>query len=132
MRTVLSTLILASAAAASAAASDASTSEREAQNLARYEPYAGAPIGRIDNFDLLRYEMVGPSYVLVWSKRPGDVFLLSFREPCRELESAQALALRTSSRTLRAGIDFVEARGRSCFIEQIRPIDERAMRAAKG
>ena len=106
-------------------------SEGEAQRLARYAPYAGAPIARADNFDLLRYEMTGPSHVVVWSKRPGDVYLLTFREPCRELDFSGALALRTEQRSLRAGIDFVQARGRSCFIDRIQPIDEHALRAAK-
>jgi hypothetical protein len=80
---------------------------------------------------LLKYELIGPSHVVVWSKHPGEVFLLGFREPCRELDFSGALALRTDQRSLRAGIDFVQARGRSCFIDEIRPIDERALREAR-
>ena len=114
-----------------AVASDAAAGgESDAERIARYEQFAGEPIPQVKNFQLWRHELLDDNRLMVWGK-PGQTYLLTFREPCVDVEWARALGLSSTLGTVRADYDYVSARGQRCYIRTIRPVNERAMREAK-
>jgi len=111
-------------------AAGAKQRESDEERIARYEQFAGEPIPQIKNFQLWRHELLDDNRVMVWGK-PGQTYLLTFREPCTEISWARALGLSSTLGTVKADYDYVSARGQRCYIKTIRPVNERAMREAK-
>lgn len=120
---VLSCALLATSASVTARESDE-------ERIARYEQFAGEPIAQVKNFQLWRHELLDDNRLMVWGK-PGQTYLLTFREPCTEISWARALGLSSTLGTVKADYDYVSARGQRCYIKTIRPVNERAMREAK-
>ena len=87
-------------------------------------------MAEVKNFQMWRHEILDDNRLMIWGK-PGHTFLLTFREPCTELDWARAIGLSSSLGTVKAGYDYVSARGQRCYIATIRPVNERAMREAK-
>ena len=123
-RSFLIALLVVSAAQARA------PKETDEQRIARYEQFAGEPVAQVKNFQLWRHELLDDNRLMVWGK-PGQTYLLTFREPCTEISWARALGLSSTLGTVKAEYDYVSARGQRCYIRTIRPVDERAMREAK-
>ena len=113
-----------------AAAPCAAPKETDAERIARYEAFAGEPVPQVKSFQLWRHELLDDNRLMVWGK-PGQTYLLTFREPCTEIGWARALGLSSTLGTVKAQYDFVSARGQRCYIATIRPVNERAMREAK-
>ena len=111
-------------------AASAGARESDEARAARYEQFAGEPVAQVKNFQLWRHEILDDDRLVVWGK-PGQTYLLTFREPCVDIEWAHALGLSSSLGTMRADYDYVSARGQRCYIRTIRPVNERAMREAK-
>jgi len=122
------TLLLSIALVATGAS--AASRESDAERIARYEQFAGEPVPQVKNFQLWRHELLDDNRLMVWGK-PGQTYLLTFREPCVDIEWARALGLSSTLGTVRADYDYVSARGQRCYIRTIRPVNERAMREAK-
>ena len=122
------TLLLSIALGATGAS--AASRESDEERIARYEQFAGEPITQVKNFQLWRHELLDDNRLMVWGK-PGQTYLLTFREPCVDIEWARALGLSSTLGTVRADYDYVSARGQRCYIRTIRPVNERAMREAK-
>jgi hypothetical protein len=112
------------------ALNQASANEKEAQELARFEQFAGEPVTEVRDFHLSHFEVLDHTSLAVWG-RPGQVYLFDLSPPCTELQWARAIALRSTFNNLHVGQDYVVARGQRCYINAIRPIDEPAMRAAR-
>ena len=113
-----------------ATGASAAKGESDEERIARYEQFAGEPVAQIKNFQLWRHEILDDNRLMVWGK-PGQTYLLTFREPCTEIEWARALGLSSTLGTVKADYDYVSARGQRCYIRTIRPVNERAMREAK-
>ena len=118
-----------------AASACASSPSHEDQRLALYRAHAGAPVrsftylGRFD-----RWESLGDTAVAVWT-RPREGWLLDLGEPCTNLPYAIAIGLTSHTGQVSARIDdvLVDQPGQDipCRIEEIRPLDADAIRAAE-
>ena len=113
-----------------AASAFAGPKQIDEERAALYEQFAGEPVPQVKNFQMWRHEILDDNRLMIWGK-PGQTFLLTFREPCTELQWARALGLSSTLGTVKADYDYVSARGQRCYIRTIRPVNERAMREAK-
>lgn len=111
----------------------ASNRPSEADRLAMYEAHAGAPVKQIRNVNAMGWERVDDQHVIL-STRPTESWLLEVSGPCLDWGSGSPL-LRLSSTGpyVMAKFDRILTEGSpvSCRIEEIRPIDVKAVRAAQ-
>ena len=112
----------------------ASGPSHEDQRLALYRAHAGAPVrgfSYLGRFD--RWEALGDTAVAVWT-RPHDGWLLDLGTPCLNLDYAVAIGVTSHTGQVSARVDdvLVDQPGRNipCRIEEIRPLDDAAIRAA--
>ena len=111
----------------------ASNRPSDADRLAMYEAHAGAPVKQIRNVNAMGWERVDDQHVIL-STRPTESWLLEVSGPCVDWGSGSPL-LRLSSTGpyVMAKFDRILTEGSpvSCRIEEIRPIDVKAVRAAQ-
>jgi hypothetical protein len=117
-----------------AATACASSPSKEDARLALYRAHAGAPVpgfvylGRFD-----RWESLGDRALAVWT-RPKQAWLLELGVPCANLPFAIAIGLTSHTGQVSARFDDVLVRQPGpnvpCRIEEIRPLDVEAIRAA--
>lgn len=119
---------LAAAALAVAALPAQAITDREKEQLARYERFAGAPVEDMPFWRLLRYESLGDEAVVVWTG-VTDAWLIKVRPPCVELPWAKAIALTSNTHRVSVKFDHVIAGRDRCMIASIQPIDYKAYRA---
>jgi hypothetical protein len=104
--------------------------ESDAETLARYVDYAGAPI---DSFSLLGgvdgWESLGDNRLVV---RTGvnKAYLLTVAQPCLNLDFATSIGLTSTGSTVSRGFDSVRFGNERCQITDIRPVDYKAARQA--
>lgn len=107
----------------------ADTAAYMAQQLARYEKYAGAPVDEFPLIDLWQWQVVGKQNLVVWSTI-NKAYLLTVDKPCPRLEWTRAIGLtQNTNMHVTRRFDSVHFEHRSCRIVQIRPIDYTALRA---
>lgn len=105
--------------------------ESDAEQLARYQDYAGEPV---DSFSVLggidSWQSLGRNRLLV---RTGvnKAYLLTVAEPCIDLEFANAIDLTSTGSTVSRGFDSVRVGRERCQITDIRPVDYQAAREAR-
>ena len=117
-----------------ATAACASSPSKEDARLTLYRAHAGAPVpgfvylGRFD-----RWESLGDRALAVWT-RPKQAWLLELGVPCPNLPFAIAIGLTSHTGQVSARFDdvLVQQPGPNvpCRIEEIRPLDVDAIRAA--
>jgi hypothetical protein len=120
--------------AALACSACATSPSHEDARLEMYRSHADAPVrsfiylGRFD-----RWEALGDTAIAVWT-RPHDGWLLDLGTPCLNLDYAIAIGVTSHTGQVSARIDdvLVEQPGQNipCRIEEIRPLDDAAIRAA--
>ena len=103
--------------------------QRELARLERFERFAGPPVDSFRFWQMDRWESLGPDSVAIWT-RPNEAWLLTVRQPCHGLEFAMAIGLSSTVNRVSRLHDEVRFEQQRCRIEQIRPIDVRAMREA--
>ena len=105
----------------------------EADRLAVYEAHAGEPVKQIRNHDAMGWDRIDGEHILL-SMRPKETWLLKLSGPCLDWGSGSPF-LKLSSQTgwVMAKFDRVLVQGSpvSCRIEEIRPVDVKAVRAAE-
>ncbi len=104
--------------------------EREAARLAEFEAVAGEPVDSFNFWDLQRWELLGPQSVAVWT-RVNQAWLIDVELPCFGLEFAPAIALSSSQNRVSRRFDSVLFGRERCQISQIRPVDGKALKAAR-
>jgi Family of unknown function (DUF6491) len=120
---------LLSATALLAACSGIPLKQRQDEQRARYEAYAGPPIeqftylGRYDS-----WQPIGTNQVVVWTT-PFQAYLIKVAPPCDNLQFVNRIGLTSTSNTVSARFDFVKV-GRQwrCPIQEIRQVDYQRMR----
>lgn len=129
----LTMLALIAALAACASASKLSDSQR----YALYRDHAGEPVKSFRYFgDINGWTPVDDTSLVVWT-RPSEAYLLELTGPCRDLDYAPAITLTNMMGEVSARFDKVivrgggAVRGMPCFIEEIRPVDVKAVRQAE-
>lgn len=106
---------------------NADTREREKQELARFESYAGEPIDQFPMFEMWQWQVVGPTRLVVWSTI-NDAYLIRVDKSCNNLEWTHGLSVTQEMRQkVTKQFDSVVFRNQRCKIEEIRPVDYRRM-----
>ncbi len=107
----------------------ADTAKVQAENLARFERFAGQPVDSITYFQQQGWQPLGDTHFALWTG-VNKVYLFQVAKPCINLSWASGIGLHAHMHTLRARFDYVQVQGQPCQIESIRPVDYRAMRKA--
>ena len=128
----MKTLLLSSLAVAMLAGC-ASTRIPEADRLALYQAHAGEPVKQIRYFNALGWDRVDDQHVVL-QMRPKESWLLRLSGPCLTWSTGSPfLGISTFTGTTLSKYDKVIAPGSqlSCQIQEIRPIDVKALRAGE-
>jgi len=128
---------MAAMAALGACATGASLSDN--QRLAVYRAHAGAPVKSFHYFGNLHgWDSLGDSALVIWD-RPNRAYLLTLAATCPQLDFAHAISFSgfsSQSGSVYAGFDDVVILDRQtpsipCRIQQIQPVDTRAIKQAE-
>jgi len=104
----------------------------DAQRLTTILAHAGEPVNQIRYFNAMGWERVDDEHVLL-SMRPSETWLFRVSGPCLDWGSGSpVIGLSSQGPYVMAKLDRILVNGSpvSCRIEEIRPVDTRAMRAA--
>lgn len=121
------------AIALAASCSSIPLDQRMQADRTRYESYAGPPIDHFlwmfrsrDN----GWNALSPTELVVWTS-PFEVYLIKVAEPCEDLTFARRIELTTTTlaNTVAVHVDFVKVGRFRCPITEIRPVDEKRMKA---
>ena len=105
----------------------------ETDRLALYDAHAGAPVKQIHFYNAMGWDRIDDEHVLL-SMRPSETWLLKVSGPCLDWGSASpTLRLSSTGPYVMAKFDRILTEGSpiSCRIEEIRPVDVKAVRAAQ-
>jgi hypothetical protein len=105
----------------------------DADRLAIYEANAGEPVKQIRYYNAMGWDRIDDQHVLL-NMRPSETWLLKVSGPCLDWGSASpVLRLSSSGPYVMAKLDRILTVGSpvSCRIEEIRPVDIKAVRAAE-
>jgi hypothetical protein len=105
----------------------------DAERLALYSAHAGAPVRDIRYTDPISWEKIDDHHMLL-TMRPSEAWLLRIGGPCLAWGgSSPTIIIDNSLNQLSAGFDNISVPGLSakCRIEEIRPVDVAAVRAAR-
>ena len=110
----------------------ADTPKTEADNLARVEKYAGAPVENFTMWSMYKWQGLGPDKLAVWT-RINEAYLLTVEQPCTHLQEAKGVIVTSQmSHQVNRRLDYVKFGSQRCQITQIRPIDYKAMTKSDG
>ena len=124
-------LLFALVLAVLSASADRATARDAHEAVDKYLPYAGEPVDRFQYTQLQKWVLLDEYRIVVWP-RLNQAFLLRVDPPCQELEWAQQIGLTSSANVVSRRFDSVIVGDEKCRINEIRPIDLKAMNAAKG
>ncbi len=105
----------------------AQTRKTQQENLERFEKYTGEPVDQFQFWSLYKWQLVGPTKVVVWPTI-NQAYLLTVNEPCPGLEWANTIGVTSKQRHLVSSkFDYVTYGKGRCQISEIRPIDYKRM-----
>lgn len=119
--------------AAVSLAACATTGPSDTERLALYMSHAGEPVNRIRYLSAMGWERVDGEHVLL-NMRPRETWLLKLSGPCLDWGSGSPfLAVSSQTGLLISRLDSVKVSGSpvTCRIDEIRPVDVPAVRAAE-
>ena len=103
-----------------------------AERLAAYQAHAGAPVKQVYYSNPVGWEEVDDQHILL-TMRPRETYLMRLSGPCLDYDAGSpALVISSTAGYVASGFDRVTIGSSqlSCRIEEIRPVDMAAMRAA--
>ncbi len=106
----------------------------DTDRLALYQAHAGEPVKQIRNYNAMGWDRVDDQHVVI-SMRPKESWLVKVSGPCLDWGSGSpTLHIKSQGSYVVAKLDriFVNGSPVSCRIEEIRPVDVIALRAAQG
>ena len=130
----IKTAILAALAAVTlvaAGAALADTAKVMAENLARFEKFAGKPQDAVTVFQLQGWQALGDDHIAIWTG-VNDVYLIRVAKPCINLSWSNGIGIQPHMNQLRTRFDNVYVHGMPCQIESIRKVDYLAVRKSMG
>ncbi len=105
----------------------ADTPEHQEAELARFQRYAGPPVEHFTLFEVWKWQGLGPQWIAVWSTIK-DPWLIRVDSACNRLDWTHGITLTQRMRyQVTKKFDYVVFGGQQCKIEEIRPVDYRAM-----
>ncbi len=105
----------------------------DADRLAIYQAHAGAPVKQIRNYQAMGWDRIDGEHILL-NMRPKETWLLQLSGNCLDWGNGSPfLTLSSQTGWVMAKFDRVNVKGApmSCRIEEIRPVDVQAVRAAE-
>ena len=102
----------------------------DAERLEAFQAHAGEPVDKIRYFSPIGWDKVDDDHIVV-TTRPSEQYLMRLSGPCLDFAGgAPVIAISSQAGYVSAKFDRVTASGSpmSCRIEEIRPVDVRAMR----
>ena len=105
----------------------------DTDRLAIYDAHSGAPVKQIRYYNAMGWDRIDNQHVLL-NMRPSETWLLKVSGPCLDWgSSSPVLRLSSSGAYVMAKFDRILTEGSpvSCRIEEIRPVDVKAVRAAE-
>ena len=126
-------MIIAAIAAALVLAGCATGRLSDTERLALYQQHAGAPVNQIRYLDPMGWDRIDDQHVVLMM-RPNESWLLTLSGPCLAWSNGSPfLGLSSFNGVSLSRLDKVIASGSqvSCLIQQIRPLDVKALRAAE-
>lgn len=124
MRHVITIAIVALCAALPA---HADTAAYMAQQLARYQKYAQAPVERFPMVSLWQWQVVGKEKVVVWTGI-STAYLVTLEKSCVNLDWARGIGItQNTSMHVDAKFDSIVFDHQRCRISQIQPLDYKAL-----
>lgn len=105
----------------------------DSERLALYQAHAGAPVRNISYFNPMGWEEVDDEHIVV-RMRPTESWLMRLSGPCLRLgDGSPAIAITSTAGRTSSGFDKVSVSGTeaSCIIDEIRPVDMKAVSAAR-
>jgi hypothetical protein len=110
-----------------AAGAQADTRAHQEEELARFQQYAGPPVEQFTMYDLWKWQGLGPRDIAVWTTI-NDAYLIRVEKSCNNLDWTHGLSLTQKMRQqVTQKFDYVVLGSQHCKIEEIRPVDYRAM-----
>lgn len=120
-------IMLAIVASCIAAPAQADTSAYMAQQLARYQKFAQAPVERFPMVSLWQWQVVGKDNVVVWTG-VNTAYLITVEKSCNNLEWARGIGItQNTSMHVDAKFDSIVFDHQNCRISQIQPLDYKAL-----
>jgi hypothetical protein len=107
----------------------ADTREKMAENLARFQRFAGEPVKEMRQFRLHSWQPLGDQDLAIWAN-PGDVYLVHVGRPCSGLGFARGITVSSTQRVVMTRFDYIAFDKQRCRIEEIRKVDYKAVRKA--
>ena len=107
--------------------------ETREERLALYQSHAGAPVKQIRYYNPIGWEEIDDEHILL-TMRPKEVWLMRLSGPCLDFGGGSSvLAVSSQAGYVSSRFDRVTTgdSGISCRIEEIRPVDTMALRAAQ-
>lgn len=95
----------------------------EAQDLARYQRYAEAPVDHVRYFQINGFQYLAPDTVAIWFG-VNKLYLLTVETPCTNLAFANGIGLTSKGNTLYRNFDFVTFDNQRCKVLKITPVNE--------
>jgi Family of unknown function (DUF6491) len=105
----------------------------DTDRLAIYEAHSGAPVKQIRYYSAMGWDRIDGEHVLL-NMRPNETWLLKLSGPCLDWGGGSpTLSLSSQSGWVMVKFDKVSVHGSpvTCRIEEIRPVDVKAVRAAE-
>ncbi len=105
----------------------------DTDRLAIYDAHSGAPVKQIRYYNAMGWDRIDDQHVLL-NMRPSETWLLKVSGPCLDWGSASpVLRLSSTGPYVMPKFDRILTEGSpvSCRIEEIRPVDVKAVRAAE-
>ena len=118
-------------ALALAACASSPTKPDPHSDMALYRAAAGAPVESFDFWRLDSWQHLDDEHLVVWTK-PHEAWLLTIWPGCRRMDTANTIALTSSTHRVYARFDKVlVGRHEQCPISEIRPVDLAAYKRAR-
>ena len=118
------------ALAASALLAGCATTRPGGAPLNEYLPFTGPPVDSFHFWHLYSWEAVGPYHVVLWAD-PWTAYFVTVWSPCVDLEWAHHIAVTSTANTVSHFESVLLPHHERCPIQEIRPIDTKALKAAR-
>jgi len=96
----------------------------------QYNRYAGEPVRKVNLIHLHSWTNIDRDQVVLWTSA-RKAYLVDLFSPCHNLDRARGIGISNFGNTIYAGSDAIVVGGERCMIDQIRPIDTKALKAER-
>lgn len=104
--------------------------QQDAAEHARFDAYAGKPVSQFTWITLNRStQPIWTNQLVAWTDI-NQAYLITVAQPCPNLMLADYVVISSTGETVSARADHVSARGRTCEIQTIQPVDYLRVRQA--